>query len=266
MSSSSLGKITGKVYMGVDTPGPDVSTIQEIEGKRKLVWEQATNAELVDRVKQRAQDMAREIIEKAQDEAAKLREAARSEGFEEGLAQAREQVEQEQTALAAAVAQALAAIQTQAKWVWTTQRKDFIDLIRLAVEKTVAVEISERRTEILEKLIDEGLETIDSLRALTIRAKPEEAELLSAIVGHLAENFPELKHYRVKPDPSVELGGMIIESADGMVDNTLKTRWAAVEKIFEYLEQSDAGQAPAFPDAEPVPDGQGQGTPPKAGS
>ena len=82
-----------------------MSTIQEIEGKRKLVWEQATNAELVDRVKQRAQDMAREIIEKAQDEAAKLREAARSEGFEEGLAQAREQVEQEQTALAAAVAQ-----------------------------------------------------------------------------------------------------------------------------------------------------------------
>ncbi len=262
MSSSSLGKITGRVFMGVDTPGPDVSTIQEIEGKRRLVWDQATNAELVERVKQRAQDMAREIIEEARAEAVRIKEAAHAEGFEQGLAQAREQVEQEQTALAAAVAQALSAVQTQARAVWTAQRKDFIDLIRMAVEKTVAVELSQRRAEILEKLMDQGLETIDSLRSLTIRAKPEESELLSAIVTHMAEHFPELKHYRVKPDPAIELGGMVIESADGMVDNTVATRWAAVEKIFVYLEQSASGQAPAFPEADAETDGP---PPPEAG-
>lgn len=263
MSSSSLGKITGRVFMGVDTPGPDVTTIQEVEGKRKLVWDQATNTELVERVKQRAQDMAREIIEDARTEAAQVRQAAHSEGYEAGLAQAREQVEQEQAALAAAVAQALAAIQGQARHVWALQRKDFIDLIRLAVEKTIAVELSQRRKEVLEQLLEQGLETIDSMRSLTIRAKPEEADLLQAIIAHMTEHFPELTQYRVKPDPAIELGGIIIESAEGMVDNTIASRWTAVENIFDYLEKSDAGQAPAFPDETP---GSGEPSAQEAGS
>ncbi|EPR44306.1 H+transporting two-sector ATPase E subunit [Desulfovibrio sp. X2] len=250
--SKGLGPITGRVFLGVDTPGPDMATIQELEGKRKLVWDQATNTELVERVKQKARSMAREILEEARAEAERIKEAARGEGFQQGLEQAREQVEQEQTALAEAVGNALSAIRGQARQVWTAQRADFVALIRMAVEKTVNAEMSERRREILENLVDQALETIDSMRGLTIRARPEEAELLTAILNHVAERFPELKSYRVKPDESLTLGGMVIESADGMVDNTLATRWAAVEKIFAHLEQSDPGQAPAFPD-EPAP-------------
>lgn len=251
MSSSSLGKITGRVFMGVDSPGPAMSTIQEIEGKRKPVWDDETTNELIERVKKKAQAMAREIIEQAQAEADMLREKAHGEGFEQGLAEARAQVEQEQTALAEAVGQALGAVASQARIVWAAQRSDFLALIRLAVEKTMAVEMATRRSEILEQLLDESLEAIDSLRGLTIRAKPEEAELVQAILAHVGDRFPELRGYRVKPDESLTLGGLIIESSEGMVDNSIVTRFAEVAKIFERLEQSDPGHGPAFPDGTP---------------
>ena len=54
-------RMTGKVLMGVGTPGPDEMTIQEIEGKRKLLWDDSINDEYLERVKNKAREAAKEI-------------------------------------------------------------------------------------------------------------------------------------------------------------------------------------------------------------
>ncbi|WP_035104171.1 FliH/SctL family protein [Desulfohalovibrio reitneri] len=242
MSSS---KSTGRVFLGVDTPGPEQTSLQELEGKRRPVWDESTNQELIDRVKNKATEMAKSIVAEAEQQAEQLRKEATDRGYQEGVEQAREQIEAEQTALAESVGRALTNVANQASRVWESQREDFVALIRLAVRKAVAVEYDERKEEALDKILHESLEAIDSMRQLTIRVNPDEAELVEALVNHVRDRFPALERFTVKPDQQIELGGMVIESDEGMVDNTVDTRLAQIEPLFEHLR---SGEAPPFPD------------------
>ncbi len=61
--TSSGSNLTGKVVMGMSTPGPDEMSIQELEGKRQLLWDDSTNEEYLARVKEKAKEKAKERSE-----------------------------------------------------------------------------------------------------------------------------------------------------------------------------------------------------------
>ncbi len=142
--------LTGKVVMGMGTPGPDEMTIQEIEGKRQLLWDDATNDEYLERVKAKAKEKAKEIIMFAELEAEALRAAARHEGYEEGLAQAQADLEQHRQAMSGEVENLLAQLGSQGGYVFDQRRQDIVNLVRLAVEKTLNIEMVESRKQSLE--------------------------------------------------------------------------------------------------------------------
>lgn len=76
-----LPRYSGRVLMGCDSAGPGFVTIQEIEGKRhRPTWDEATEVEYIGRCKQKAETLAREIInqamQRAQVEAQTIRDTA----------------------------------------------------------------------------------------------------------------------------------------------------------------------------------------------
>lgn len=231
----STSRITGKVLMGVDTPGPDEMTIQEIEGKRQLLWDDSINEEYLERVRAKATEAAKEIKILAELEAEALRATAQHEGYQEGLARAQADIDAHTQAMTAEIENMLTQLGSYGATLFEDRRQDLIALIRLAVEKTLAVEMSEQRAASLEALMREALERLDSQRQLAIKCAPEDEGDLKAFIEGIQANNPSLKYWSVKGDPSLTQGGMVVEAAEGKVDNSISSRWQGVEPIFDRL-------------------------------
>jgi flagellar assembly protein FliH len=238
-------RLTGKVVIGMDSPGPDEMTIQELEGKRQLIWDESTNEEYLSRVQQRAREKAKEIMIMAELEAEALRATARHDGSQEGLAQAQADVEQHTKAMSAEVEKLLGQIGSHGAEIYETRRQDIMALIRLAVEKTLRIEMSQSRKASLESLMREALDRIESRRQLVIRCAAEDAEDLDAFLKDIQVRNPDLKYWSVKPDPALASGGVVVESADGKVDNSVATRWQGVEAILDQLADAVTGDGDA---------------------
>jgi len=227
--------LTGKVLVGMGTPGPDEMSIQELEGKRQLIWDSATDDEYLERVKEKAKKKAKEILLLAELEAEALCSTARLKGYEEGLAQAQEELNQHTQAMSAEVENILTQLGQQGSTIFEARRQDIISLIRLAVEKTLKVELDEKRTASLEALMLEALERIESQRQLSIRCAVEDAPDLEEFLKTIQDRNPALKYWTVKGDQSLQAGGITVEASEGKIDNSIATRWSGVEPIMEQL-------------------------------
>lgn len=233
--SSDSSKYSGKVLMGMNTPGPDEMTIHELEGKRRLLWDDSTNEEYLERVKAKAQEKAKEIMLFAELEAEALRASAKHEGYQEGLEAAQADLQAHQQQMSAEVENILTQIGAQGSTVFEERRQDILALIKLAVEKTLAIELSEARTQSLENLLTEALDRIESQRQITIKCAPGDANDLEIFLKSIQERNPRLEYWTVKGDPALTDGGILLESADGKVDNSVASRWNGVEPILDQL-------------------------------
>ncbi|MCM0753772.1 flagellar assembly protein FliH [Desulfovibrio aminophilus] len=129
----------------------------------------------------------------------------------------------------------LQAVQTQETHIFESQRKDFARLILLAVRKAVGVELAERRKEILDALLRESLEKLESLRQITARVAPEDVEGMELLLNEAKAAFPRLDQWQVKGDAGIASGGVVLETRVGMVDNSLDARWAEVQAVLDRL-------------------------------
>lgn len=233
--------VTGRVILAMSDGLPKVTSVQEIEGRRPPVWDEKVGHEYLARVRDKAQAMAKEVINQAISESEMLKRHA----YEEGLAQGRDAARQEalarQTELAAELAGTLAAVQAAGRQVFERQAADIVQLIRLAVERTLAVEMDQRRAEIMDSLLREALDLIDSQRNLAILVRPGERELLAPLLEGAKDRYPNLAGWTVRESADIEPGGLWIESSDGIVDNTLNGRWAGVEQILAQLALDQEG-------------------------
>lgn len=235
-SESASGKYySGRVILGMDTPGPDVMTIQEMEGKKPPTWDEDTRQALLERVRAKAREEATRIVAEARREAVAIKDKAHQEGLTEGYAQAQAEVDRQMREFGLTLGNILEGLQSQEPHLFEAQRQEYVGLVRLAVEKAVAVEMSERRREILGALLQEGLEKLESLRQITLRVAPADVEGMELLLQNARATFPRLEQWQVKGDASIETGGVILETRTGRVDNTTDTRFAAVMAVLDRL-------------------------------
>lgn len=224
----------GRVFLGVDTPGPDRMSIQELEGKKRLSWDEAMDQEFVTRVRAKAQSMAKDIITKAMQEAETLRKQARQEGLEQGLSQGEQMLQEQLENTATGLGQVLESIGSQADVVWEARKADFLDLIQSAIKTTLGIEMAQRRAEALEMLLQQALERLESDRFLTLRCAPEDADLLEELLQQARHTNPNLVKWMVKPDSSME-AGVVVEAENAKVENDVDGRWRGVQIILDQL-------------------------------
>lgn len=227
-------KHTGRVFLGVDTPGPDRMSIQELEGKKRLTWDETMDEEFITRVRTKAQGMARDIIAKAMQEAESIREQARQEGMQLGMSQGEQLLQEQLDNTAAGLGQVLETIRAQSENVWQARKADILQLIHVAVQATLGVEIEQRRAEILELLLHQSLERLESDRFLTLRCAPEDADLLDELLQVARQTNPKLLKWMVRPDGSIT-SGVIVEAENAKVENDVDGRWDGVRTILDQL-------------------------------
>ncbi len=206
-----------------------------IEQSRSVYWTEADEAAYLERVKAKASTMASELLTKAQAEVADIREAARQEGYANGLAEAKEELEVFRSSIAENVASVLSAIEGQCTQVFRNWQEDIVGVARLAVEKATAITISEERTAVLRSLIEQSLATLEDHRIITLRVHPEDEPAITDIMDSTTERRTDIGSWKVLADASITPGGLQLDTGSSLAQSTVESRLAAVDSVLRHL-------------------------------
>jgi flagellar assembly protein FliH len=108
-------------------------------------------------------------------------------------------------------------------------------LLKAALEKILGTELEAHKTEVLEHLLEQALTRIDTQERLTISCSPEDKSLLEDLLTRSEQQFPSLSQWMINPSPALKQGGLKVESKNGMVDNSIESRYALVREIIEQI-------------------------------
>lgn len=226
----------GRVIIGMHGNGLSEDALNKLRGADSPHhWSPKTEEEYMRRVQEKARAKAQEILAEAMQEAEAIRARAAEEGMAVAAQSAQTQLDDALGQISATLAGAMDSIQQGRDEIWQRHRDDIVALVRLAVQRLLAVELDERREEVMASLLEQALGAIDTHRNLVFRIRPEDEEIMQALLEQAKTSHPSLERWGLKVDASLEAGGMVLESEEGMVDNSLGGRMSAVEPIFDQL-------------------------------
>lgn len=281
MRSEVDNKKWGTIYLG----GNQEATLDSLDAmqaaSRQEQWNQRTQNEYMDRVRERATDRAREILGAAhterqniltevraeadriileaqaqhakanealaqaaaqhaeaqtvREEAEALRNAARQEGFDAGLADARDELDAFRGAMGASIAVVLQAIERQNGAIFASWREEVVELVKTCVEKGTDWVLDTRYTDVLRALVMESVRQLDDRHSVTLRVHPDDEAAVADMFAAAREAMPDVERWIVNGDDTVQLGGLIAESFSSTVDNRVELRRNLVNTILQHL-------------------------------
>lgn len=220
----------GRVFMD-----NKVSDLHSFEHRRSSAWTDQDQADYLERVREKAEEMARGILQAAQSESKDIREKAYEEGYAAGVAQADAELAELRSSLGDTVQAVLGSIEGQAASLYAVWRDDLSALARLAVEKGLGITLAEDRAKVLAALLEQAVASLESSRRIVVRCNPEDAAAVEDIIAMAKEKYPETSSWAVRGEPSMEPGGILVESESSLANNTIESRRAAIEKVLEGL-------------------------------
>jgi len=163
----------------------------------------------------RARREAEVILAEAGGQAEAAREAARQQGYQEGLSHWNQ-----------ALADALAA------------RENLLldgqqEVVRLAVrvaEKIIGEQIRADPGTVV-SIVREALKSVGRERSLTIQVNPQHVEEVRSRMERLQEALGTGRQIQVQPSPAVSIGGCVVESELGVIDARLETQLQCLEEV-----------------------------------
>ncbi len=179
--------------------------------------------------------MASGLVDSARREASDIRKQARQDGYNEGMAQAEQEIEAFQTAVSGSVSAVLATIEGQCSSIFADWRDELVTLLRIAAEKAVGMPLVDDKAKLLAEVYVQSVAALENRRNLVIRVNPEDEPAIADIVAMTQARFPDLKAWSVKDDPAITPGGLVVESDDSLADNRVEKRAALVNEILKNL-------------------------------
>lgn len=208
-------------------------------GRPAAPWNEETEARYMEQVRERAQLMAREILAQALAEAEQIRQQARADGLADARGEIEARARAEAGKVSAFLAQLRAALEAEKERVAGEHRQSLFRMLMLAFEKTLGVMLEEERERALHALFEEAVALLQTTGCITIHVCPADLELARGLVEKTRQERPDLPELRVCQCADQALGGVRIESGDGLVDNTIAARFEQVRAILDgYRENS----------------------------
>jgi flagellar assembly protein FliH len=159
----------------------------------------------------------------AEAELARLREAARTEGYAEGLAAGRAEVEQASGRMK----------QLAESFSSTLDSLDFrladmvLDLALDVARQVVAGELAARPERILDVVNLALKQMAETSREARLLLNPEDAALVRPHLDQVLDK----NRLRIVEDARIVRGGCLVETSQGDLDGTLPTRWRQVVQV-----------------------------------
>ena len=180
----------------------------------------------------------REMLAQAQQQAETIRAEAKQSGYEQGLAQAKEEIDQrimeEAEIRARDGLQRLQQAVQQLHRIHETWMQDYADRlssIAIAAAERVVMQRLDKERDLLVRWADEALRSTRSANRLTLAVHPETLAELGGALDQLlaAPDLPEQTH--VEPDESVDRNSVIVRQHGGEINAGLMTQLRRLEEM-----------------------------------
>ncbi len=201
---------------------------EAIRNEAKVVHNEA------DEVRQQAQNLRQEV-ENELEQATITRNNAQEDGFQAGLDQAQEELNNFRMAMGSSVAGVLHAIEAQCMQIFAHWRQDLVDVVKVCAEKGTALVLEERHSQILEAMLLRAIRSLDERRSITLRVHPEDEPVVADLFAAAKEKNPDLSSWYINADPALQPGDIMAESPTGSVDSRRELYQHMVENIMRHL-------------------------------
>lgn len=162
----------------------------------------------------------RNLISRAREEALAIKESAQKEGYEEGLNQAKADIEEVKNSLTAF----LGAKQAVFDYIAPNIMEISVDIAK----KIIKQEIQENPSLILENIAEilRGLSKEEN--KITLRVNPVQVSLVKTEIPEVLNNAGLDARVMVVPDEAVMEGGCMVTTTNGVIDATIETQLSVI--------------------------------------
>ncbi|MBI3014048.1 MAG: hypothetical protein HYY65_03050, partial [Candidatus Tectomicrobia bacterium] len=189
----------------------------------------AAGAQPVSASAQEALSETEAILRQATEEAARLKEQARSEGLAQGLAEARQQVEERLAPAIAAFLKAGEELGQLRRQLIERQEKEVIELALAIARKVIHQEVTQNPQTIVGILKAILQETVDR-EELKVHLNPEDFDVGMECRDSLLASVEGIKSLSLERDPNISRGGVVVETHLGEIDGRVERQLDEIEQ------------------------------------
>jgi flagellar assembly protein FliH len=172
------------------------------------------------------------ILADANADAERIREAARAEGYADGVARGRDDGHAEVLAAAETLTAALADAATLRRRLADETEQDAVALAFTLAAKVLAGALHVQPERVLDT-VRGALRRVTERRRITVLVDPADLELVSATIGELQNEAGGIEHCEVHSDRRVGRGGAIVRTVECEIDATVQTQLERAREVVQ---------------------------------
>lgn len=169
----------------------------------------------------------RNLISRAREEASSIKEAAAKEGYQDGLSQAKEDIQEVKNA----ITEFLSAKQEVFEYIAPDILEISVDIARKIIKRELQQDpniILENITEILKSLSKEETK-------ITLRVNPSQVSLLKQEIPEVLNNVGLDAKILIVPDETVMEGSCMVTTTNGVIDATIEAQLAVISEALKEV-------------------------------
>jgi flagellar assembly protein FliH len=169
----------------------------------------------------------RNLISRAREEANNIKEAAAKEGYEEGLSQAKEDIEEVKNAIVSFVG----AKQEVFDYIAPNIMEISIDIAKKIIKKELEQDpmiILNNISEVLKSLSKEE-------KKITIKVNPIQVSLLKTEIPEITSTIGLDAKIMIIPDETIMEGGCMLTTTNGVIDATIETQLSVISEALKGI-------------------------------
>ena len=169
----------------------------------------------------------RNLISRAREEAQNIKEAAAKEGYQDGLSQARADLDD--------VKNAITAFLSAKQEVFEYIAPDIMEISVEIAQKIIKKELQQDPTIILDNITEilKGLSKEET--KITLRVNPVQVSLLKAEIPEVMNSVGLEAKVLIVPDETIMEGGCMVTTTNGVIDATIETQLSVISEALKEL-------------------------------
>lgn len=202
---------------------------QHVEEKKKEAEKKAE--EIIAQAQEKARVVEQEMSTKKMEYEQNIRSEIESQTVEKILKQSEEEIKRLVALLEHVTHQTI----NKRNEIIESAHRHLVD-ISLAVAKKVVKKIAEHDKELVLRNIKEALGNVKNVVRLTIRVNPSDWEISDKYQSQLKEMLESIEEINFLQDPTIEVGGCVVETDLGVIDAKISSQLSEIEMAVKEMD------------------------------
>ncbi len=176
---------------------------------------------------------AKSIIERAIKKGEEAKEKGYKEGYEKGKLEGHKKgVEQGLKEAESWISKGIAVYEEmeKASQIWEKENHEVMIKIALEISRRLLRKEVLNDEQVIVRTIMDALSNVDRPKQVLIRVNPQELAVIDGSMPEIKPLLSGVSHFKVEPDPSIDIGGCIIDTDQGAIDAQVESQIKIIEK------------------------------------